>query len=53
MIPDKDKTRYSKTPEEHMDEWIKSLENDDKNDDNYGIWRKLTLTYPEISEKYE
>lgn len=50
MIPDRNKTRYPKTPEEYMEDWINSFENDDKNDDEYGIWRKLTLVYPKIDE---
>lgn len=42
MIPDKEKKRYPKTPEEYMEEWIHSFNNDDKNDDEYGCWRKLS-----------
>lgn len=41
MIPDKDKQFYDKTPEEYVEEWLKSYNNDDKKDDIYGCWRKL------------
>ena len=41
MIPDRDKQFYDKTPEEYVEEWLKSYNNDDKKDDIYGCWRKL------------
>lgn len=41
MLPDDEKIRFDKTPDEYKDAWLKSFRN--KNiDDKYGIWRKLT-----------
>lgn len=41
MIPDKEKVYYSRTPDEYVNEWIKSYKNDDKRNDQYGCWKKL------------
>lgn len=41
MIPDNDKVRFTKTPDEYSKEWIKSYKNKNIND-KYGIWKKLT-----------
>lgn len=40
-IPDKERKRFSKTPDEYKVEWIQSFNNINI-DDEYGIWRKLT-----------
>lgn len=40
-IPDNDREKFSKTPEEYKNEWLNSFNNINI-DDDYGIWRKLT-----------
>jgi hypothetical protein len=44
MIPDYNHIHYPKTPDEYMDKWLKSFNNDDHKDDDIGCWRKLTLS---------
>lgn len=41
MIPDNDKVRFTKTPDEYSKEWMKSYKNKNIND-KYGVWKKLT-----------
>lgn len=48
MIPDRELKRFPKTPDAYMEAWIKSFNNDDKKDDSYGIWRKLSLDENEV-----
>lgn len=50
MIPDNDKKKHAKTPEEFKTAWLKSFYNDDHTDDEYGCWKKLTLNKNGICE---
>ena len=42
MIPDINRKKYPKTPNEYKTEWLKSFNNDDHVDDIYGCWKKLS-----------
>lgn len=48
MIPDKELKKFPKKPDEYLIDWVSSFNNDDKKDDSYGIWRKLTLSENDI-----
>lgn len=42
QVPDKNRIKFPKTPEEYKKDWLASFNNTNI-DDEYGIWRKLTL----------
>lgn len=42
MIPDTDRKKYPKTPEEYKNDWLRSFNNDDHTNDEYGCWKKLS-----------